>query len=202
LLAASLLSAADTIQVFDHQWSVPNGSEWEIQKENGTSVLHMKIGHEPPSSGPRRPFQFAIADTQPFSKVTVEADVRPLKRSVMIVYDYEDPGHFNYAHISSDIKAPVHNGIFHVYGGERVRISPRRGPASFPEINRWYHVKLVADGSNGTVEVTVDGKPVPALHAVDLSLTAGKVGIGSFNETGDFKNVKITGVPTSGSQEF
>ncbi len=128
LLAASLLSAADNLQVFDHQWSVPNGNDWEIQKESGTPVLHMKIGREPLASGPRRPFQFAIADTQPFSKVTVEADIRPLKRSVIIVYAYRDPAHFNYAHISSDIKAPVHNGIFHVYGGERVRISPAARP--------------------------------------------------------------------------
>jgi len=199
LLAASLLLGADTLQIFDHQWSVPNGGDWEIQKDNEAPFLHMKIGREPPSSGPRRPFQFAIADTQPFSRVTVEADIRPLKRSVIIVYDYRDSGHFNYAHISADIKAPVHNGIFHVYGGERVRISPQRGPAAFPEINRWYHVKLVADGNTGTVEVTVDGKAVPALHAVDLSLTSGKVGIGSFDETGDFKNVKISGVPASAS---
>lgn len=199
LLTASLLLGADTLQIFDHQWSVPDGSDWEIQKDNGAPVLHMKIGREPLASGPRRPFQFAVADTQPFGKVTLEADIRPLKRSVIIVYDYRDSGHFNYAHISADIKAPVHNGIFHVYGGERVRISPQRGPAAFPEINRWYHVKLVADGSSGKVDVTVDGKAVPALQAVDLSLTTGKVGIGSFDETGDFKNVKITGVPASGS---
>jgi hypothetical protein len=86
-----------------------------------------------------------------------------------------------------------------VYGGERVRISPERGPAAFPEINRWYHVKLVQDGSTGAVDVTVDEKAVPALHAVDLSLPTGKVGIGSFNETGDFKNVKISGVPAPAS---
>ncbi len=199
LLAVSLLSAADNLQIFGHQWSVPTGSDWEIQKENGTPLLHMKIGREPLASGPRRPFQFAIADTAPFGKVTVEADVRPLKRSVIIVYAYQDAAHFNYAHISADIKAPVHNGIFHVYGGERVRISPRRGPAAFPEINRWYHVKLVQDGATGAVDVTVDGKAVPDLHAVDLSLTTGKVGIGSFDETGDFKNVKITGAPAPAS---
>jgi hypothetical protein len=40
----------------------------------------------------------------------------------------------------------------------------------------------------------VDGKPVPALHAVDLSLPTGKVGIGSFDETGEFKNVRIDGM--------
>jgi hypothetical protein len=40
--------------------------------------------------------------------------------------------------------------------------------------------------------VTVDGQAVPALRAIDFSLGAGKVGIGSFDETGEFKNVKIT----------
>lgn len=198
LLAALLLPAADTIQIFDHEWSVPNRADWEIQEEGGTPILHMKVGRNP-LPGPRRPFQFAIAETEPFSKVTVDADIRPLKRSVMIVYAYRDPAHFDYAHISTDITNPVHNGVFHVYGGERVRISREGGPASFPEINRWYHVRLVQDGATGTVNVTVDGKAIPALHAVDLSLTTGKVGIGSFNETGDFKNVKITGVPAPGS---
>jgi hypothetical protein len=197
LLAASLLWASDTVQIFNHKWSVPTGSDWEVQTDSGAPILHMKIGREPLASGPRRPFQFALADTPAFSKVTVEADVRPLKRSVIIVYAYRDPAHFDYAHISSDITHPVHNGIFHVYGGERVRISRETGPAAFPEINRWYHVKLVHDGSTGTIDVTVDGKAVPALHAVDLSLTSGKIGIGSFDETGDFKNVKITGTPAS-----
>jgi hypothetical protein len=200
LAAAALLPAADNLQVFGYQWSVPTGSDWEIRNEGGAQVLHMKVSREPLASGPRRPFQFAIADTEPFSKVTVEADIKPLKRSVIIVYAYQDAAHFNYAHISTDIKTPVHNGIFHVYGGERVRISTRKGPASFPGIDRWYHVKLVQDGTTGTVDVTVDGTAVPALHAVDLSLTEGKVGLGSFNETGDFKNLKITGTPASGSQ--
>src|SRR4051794_82906 len=93
LLAGSLLWAADTIQIFDHQWSVPMGGDWEIQQDNGAPMLHMKTGREPLASGPRRPFQFALADTPSFSKVTVEADIRPLKRSVIIVYAYRDPAH-------------------------------------------------------------------------------------------------------------
>jgi hypothetical protein len=80
-----------------------------------------------------------------------------------------------------------------VYGGERVRISSEKGPPAFEAIGRWYHVSLKYDGTTGEVNVTVDGRPVPALHAYDLSLGAGKVGLGSFNEIGNFKNVKITG---------
>ncbi len=79
-----------------------------------------------------------------------------------------------------------------MYGGERVRISSEKGPASFAATGRWYHVELTHDASTGSVNVTVDGQAVPALHAIDLSLGRGKVGIGSFDETGEFKNVRIT----------
>jgi len=41
----------------------------------------------------------------------------------------------------------------------------------------------------------VDGKPVPALTAVDVSLGAGRIGIGSFDEKAEFKNVKIQTSP-------
>jgi hypothetical protein len=196
LVTLSLL-AAEQLHLFGYNWTVPNASDWKITQENGTPVLDLLVGKEPPSTLPRRPMQFAIASTPDFGKVMVEADVMPLGRSVMIVFAYQDPAHFDYAHLSTDpgTKVAVHNGIFHVYGGERVRISSPLGPPSFPVNHRWYHVVLTHDGRTGTVNVDVDGKPVPSLRAVDLSLPGGKVGIGSFDETGEFKNVRITGSP-------
>jgi hypothetical protein len=196
LLSALALTAADNLEIFGHQWTVPNASDWSTGEEAGSPVLHLVTGRNP-LPGPRRPFQFALADTPPFRKVTIEADAKPLGRSVMLVFAYRDPAHFDYAHFSIDtgIKQPVHNGVFHVYGGERVRISSPDGPSAFQTNKRWYHIKLVWDGSTGNVQGSVGGREIPALHAVDLSLREGKIGIGSFDETGDFKNVKITGTP-------
>jgi hypothetical protein len=193
-LASGLLLATASLDVFGYRWTVPNPSDWKIDKQDGSPVLHLLVGREP-LPGPRRPYQFAIAATPAFEKVTVEADLKPLRRSLMIVFAYHDPAHFDYAHLSTDYaqKQPVHNGIFHVYGGERVRISSEKGPAAFPSLDRWYHVKLNYDGKTGEVNVTVDGHAVPALHAVDVSLGAGQVGVGSFDETGDFRNVQIAG---------
>jgi hypothetical protein len=182
MLAALLLFAG-------LHWNVPDQADWKIDND----TLELIAGKEPPSTLPRRPMQFALAGTKPFKGVHLEADVKPYKRSLIIVYAYRDSAHFDYAHLSTDTgtKQPVHNGIFHVYGGERVRISAPDGPPAFAESNRWYHVVLDQNGTSGEVTVTVDGKPVPALHAVDLSLTEGKVGIGSFDETGAFKAVSI-----------
>lgn len=193
LCASSLAFAADSLDAFGYHWSVPNAADWKIENGGESQVLRLLVGREP-LPGPRRPYQFAIASTAPFQKVELEADLQPAKRSLMIVFAYHDPEHFDYAHLSTDSaqKQRVHNGIFHVYGGERVRISNENGPAAFPGLDRWYRVKLHYDGTTGEISVNVDGRAVPSLHAVDASLGAGRVGIGSFNETGDFKNVKIT----------
>ena len=188
-LAALHANAADTLAIFGRTWSVPAAADWKV--EEGTLRLVTSRG---PLPGPRRPIQFALADVPNYDRLTVEADVIPLGRSLLIVLAYRDPAHFDYAHLSTDTagEQPVHNGIFHVYGGERVRISAERGPAAFAARGRWYHVTLVHDSADGTIDVAVDGQPVPALHAVDLSLGPGRIGLGSFDETGAFKNTKIT----------
>lgn len=189
VVAAFHAHAADTLVILGRTWVVPASADWKV--EEGTLRLVTSRG---PLPGPRRPIQFALTDVPNYQRLTVEADVQPLGRSLLIVVAYRDPAHFDYAHLSTDTAEdqPVHNGIFHVYGGERVRISAERGPAAFAARGRWYHVTLAHDATAGTVEVAVDGRAAPALRAVDLSLGPGKVGLGSFDETGVFKNIKIT----------
>ena len=194
-LVATVLIAAESIEVFGQKWSVPFAADWVIEQDGTAPVLRMLV--ERPQREPRRPIQFALADTPDWKKVRIEADVKRLGSSLILVYGYRDPTHFNYAHLSTDTaaKQPVHNGIFHVYGGERVRISPETGPASFTSAEEWYKVQLDYDASTGEVIVLVNGQKNPSLRAIDLSLGAGKVGIGSFFEKAAFRNVQITGTP-------
>lgn len=193
LFTAATVNAADVLQIFAREWSVPVAADWKVEKEDGTPVLHL-VQHRGPLPGPRRPIQFALAGLPSYARLTVEVDVKPLGESLMIVFAYRDPAHFDYAHLSTDtgMKQPVHNGVFHVYGGERVRISGEQGPAAFSESGRWYHARLVHVAKTGTVNVTVDGHALPSLTAVDLSLGPGQVGFGSFDEAGAFRNVRIT----------
>ena len=189
---AVMLCVADTLKIFGHEWSVPVAADWKVDQEDGAPVLRL-VEHRGPLPGPRRPIQFALADAEYSRRVTVEGDVKPLGASLLIVFAYRDAAHFDYAHLSVDTgtKQPVHNGVFHVYGGERVRISSEQGPAAFSATGRWHHVKLTHDASTGKVSVMVNGEALPALDAVDKSLGAGRVGIGSFDETGVYKNISI-----------
>jgi hypothetical protein len=183
-------AAAGPLHVFGQEWTVEQASDWAV--ENG--VLRLLVKGEPPAGQPRRPTKIALLNSKPYRKVTVEAEVKRNGRSVVVVYAWQDPSHYNYAHISSDAAAKqnVHNGMFHIFGGERSRISPLDGPASLDSTD-WTPVKLVFDGETGHCYVEVNGKRNPSLEAVDMSLRWGRVGLGSFNETGDFRHVRITG---------
>ncbi len=183
---------ADSIQAFGYRWKVPAASDWAVDGSGKDQLLRMLVAR--PSTQPRRPSQYALAETEPFEEVTIEADVKRDKTSLIFVYAWRDENHFNYAHLSVDApsKQPVHNGIFHVYGGDRVRISNEEGPGALPT-QEWTHVKLVYSAKIGEVEVEVAGKKYPSLHGIDLSLGAGRVGIGSFFETAQFRTVVIHG---------
>lgn len=197
LLLTALAAKADaTLAAFDRQWTVPIEADWQVDRNDGTTVLRLVTPREPPP-GPRRPMQFALADIPRYGRLTIEADVKPLGRSLIIVFAYKDSAHFDYAHLSTDsgTQSPVHNGVFHVYGGERVRISNPDGPPAFPQNNRWYHARLIHDAKTGAVTVTVDGRAVPTLRAVDASLGPGRIGLGSFDETAEFRNVRIATQP-------
>lgn len=192
LMGAISLMAEDKLIWLGKTWTVPSAPDWKVSEDAGKPMLQLLVGREP-LPGPRRPGQFALMEMAPADHVTLDADVRPTKRSLMIVFAYQDEGHFDYLHFSTDtaMQQPVHNGVFHVYGGERVRISAKDGKASFSGINKWFHIKMEWNGNAGEVQGFVDGVPVPSLHAVDLSLRDGRIGIGSFDETGDFKNLEL-----------
>lgn len=197
LIAGVALAAepAGTLEAFGLTWKLPIAADWKVQE----GVLELLVPR--PSTQPRRPSQYALADTPNYLKATVEVEVqaepkakRNRRNSLILVYAWRDAEHFNYAHLSVDTaqQAAVHNGLFHVYGGDRVRISSEEGPATLKD-GVWHKVKLVYDGTTGRADVWVDGKTSPAMRAVDMSLGAGKFGLGSFFDTGSFRNFRITG---------
>ncbi len=81
VLAAFHANAADTLAIFGRTWTVPAAKDWKV--EEGTLRLVTSRG---PLPGPRRPIQFAPTDLRNYDRVTVEADVMPLGRSLLIVF--------------------------------------------------------------------------------------------------------------------
>ena len=58
----------------------------------------------------------------------------------------------------------------------------------------WHDVRVVRDGDKGTIDVYFDRDKTPILHAQDKALKKGRVGFGSFDDTGAFTDIVVEGV--------
>ena len=180
------------------EWEVLDAAEWAVEGSGDSQILHLKKAR-PQAANPRSPIQYALAVTPPRAKFTLEVEVKPEGSdaknigSAIIVYAWRDNLHFDYVHLSPDTgkEQPVHNGIFHVYGGDRVRISPETGARVFTSTD-WIPVRVVYDAEKNLVETWVRGEKNASLRGIDLSLGAGRIGLGSFFNTASFRKFRIT----------
>jgi len=192
-------AASDALEAFGLRWQVPIAADWKLESHEGVPTLELLIAR--PSTQPRRPTQYALAETLPYHRLDLQLEVkqealaaRNRRTSLILVYAWRGPDHFNYAHLSVDTarQAAHHNGIFHVYGGDRVRISSIEGPATLTS-EQWHKVRLQYDASSHRVDVFVNGQTSPSMQAVDMSLGAGRFGVGSFFDLGSFRNLRVSG---------
>lgn len=195
------LSAAPTlpphderIRCFGHSWLVRTAADWKTETADGGDVLHLNVPR-PQEANPRAPVQYALLETEPLGCFTLDVEVRSDIESVslIVVYAWKDPIHFDYVHLSTDParKQPVHNGVFHVYGGDRVRISNDDGVAALAPSTKWTSVHIAYDASTHLLETWIDHELNPSLRAADFSLGAGAIGLGSFFDKGSFRKFSL-----------
>ena len=98
---------------------------------------------------------------------------------------------FYYAHFGG-ITDAGDNGIFLVDRADRRRIDP---PTPKPQLKDqdWHRVRVVRDGSTGKIDVYVDDLATPVFSAVDTTIRSGKIGFGSLNDYGEFRDIVVTG---------
>jgi hypothetical protein len=182
-----VLWGADTIEALGRKWEVPHAAEW-VGNQEGLQMLVAR-----PQENPRYPVQYALLAGEEYGSFRLECEVKRESGSLILVYAWQGKAHFNYVHLSVDSpeKQVVHNGVFHVFGSDRSRISRPVGAGSLPT-TEWTAVVLDYAAKTGVMKATVGGKEYSSLVAADLSLTKGRIGLGSFFETAQFRKLRIT----------
>jgi hypothetical protein len=168
---------------------------------NGTWAVRgqtLVLEKEGTPGGPfRRPAALAILKSDPLTDLTFRAEVRSTApadlavRDVQLIVGYQSPSQFYYIHLSAKTDA-VHNGIFIVDNADRKRIDKPTSKAYLTD-QAWHRIRLERNVGTGTIEIYFDDHTTPVLSALDKTLTWGRVGIGSFDETGEFRNLEVTG---------
>jgi hypothetical protein len=82
-----------------------------------------------------------------------------------------------------------------VNGKDRVKINhepPGHSKALVDDL-RFHDFKVTCNAETGKIRVYLDGITSPILTATDKTLGHGKVGLGSFDDTGSFDDIKLWG---------
>ncbi len=177
---------------------------WQPSDPAAWKVIDGKMGKEysqfqqskykPPH---RSPFNFSLVKDLIVGDCILEAQVQSTTRDyphrdVCLFFGYQDPAHFYYVHLGK--KTDDHaNQIFIVNNAPRVKISTRTTDGT-PWTDGWHHVKVVRKVKDGSIAVYFDDMKTPVMTATDRTFTWGQVGVGSFDDTSSWRDVKVYGV--------
>lgn len=177
----------------DH-WSPTDPNAWKVVAGDAGHVYQLSQAskYKPPH---RSPYNIALLRDVYLSDFTLDAKVHSTSREynhrdLCLVFGYVDPAHFYYVHFGK--KADDHaNQIFIVDGADRKKISTETTSGT-PWTNDWHKVRVVRK-ADGPIEVYFDDLEKPAMRANDATFKQGRIGVGSFDDTGEFDDVIVHG---------
>jgi len=178
------------------KWEPTDPKAWRVVHQHGDSFysLFRASKYRPPVRSPR---SISLIRDIVVSDFVLELRARSTKkyyphRDLCLFFGYQDPSHFYYVHVAE--RADPHaNSIFLVDGKSRVSIAKKRTEGT-KWGTQWHRILLVRNVKNGRVAVYFDDLDKPIMTAVTTRFTWGQVGVGSFDDTGDFDDIALRGV--------
>ncbi len=207
LFAASLLATATVSgQELNHkdlfkndsQWEPTDPTAWKIKKSGKGHVysqIKKKSNYKPPH---RSPLNISWLKDVTVSEFQLDVEVLSTHkdyphRDACLFFGFQDPAHFYYVHLGK--KTDDHaNQIFIVNGKPRTKISTKTTPGTNWD-DKWHHVRIIRKPADGTIEVYFDNLKNPIMTASDKTFKSGRVGLGSFDDTTDWRNFNLQGKP-------
>lgn len=177
------------------RWTQTDPNAWKIASQDGNCVytLFQQSRYEPPV---RSPFNIARVKDLKVSDFVVQARMEQTgkeygHRDMVVVFGYQDPSHFYYAHIATKADEVAHS-ILIVNGQPRVSIVKERTEGT--DWSTGFHdVRVVRNSASGSIEVYFDNMDKPIMTAQDKTFLSGGIGFGSFDDTGAIDNVIVWG---------
>ena len=185
-------------------------SRWETTDPKGAEPVWKIIEVEPKGNhalrvtGPskykppfRSPLSIALLKDVKVSDFELTAHVQQTRfkagahRDLCFFWGYQDPSHFYYVHLGS--KPDEHAcQIFIVNNAPRTMITVQQAKGT-PWTKGWHDVKVIRNVADGAMEVYFDDMKKPFMTARDKTFTSGQIGLGTFDDNGNFDNVVLRG---------
>jgi hypothetical protein len=112
-------------------------------------------------------------------------------RDLCLVFGWQDPERFYYVHLAKAADPHAHS-VFLVDRKPRVSIAVER-TQGVEWGDGWHRVRVHRDTASGKIEVFFDDLTKQVIRAEDRTFLHGRIGVGSFDDTGEARNVRLRG---------
>ncbi len=180
------------------RWEPTDKTAWELKKQGENTVYSLvkkNSNYKPPVRSPlNRSLLKDVVLTDTVLDVKLQSTSHSYgHQSLCLFFGFQDESHFYYVHFGKEAD-PHANQIFIVNGEPRKSISLTTTEGTNWTEN-WHHARVVRDTQTGKIEIYFDDMETPAMTAVDKTFLSGRVGVGSFDDPGNFDNVAVYGTP-------
>lgn len=178
------------------RWEPTDETAWRIKETAQGKVLSQfkkRSQYEPPFRSPLN-----ISLLRDVNVTDFELTVKVLSthedyghRDVCLFFGYQDPAHFYYVHLGK--KTDDHaNQVFIVNGAARTKISTETTEGTDWD-DQWHTIRIVRSSRSGTILIYYDDMKRHVMAATDSTFRWGRVGVGSFDDTGDWDDFRLRG---------
>jgi hypothetical protein len=169
-------------------------SAWKLQAEGDNQFLALTKKNSNFSPPFRSPLNRTLIKDLEVSSFVMDIRFQSTiadypHRSLCLFFGFQDDAHLYYVHFGKRTDDHA-NQVFIVNGAPRVKISTKT-TAGTPWTDEWHRARIVRDVGSGEITVYFDDLKTPIMTAVDRTFVKGRLGFGSFDDIGNFDDVKI-----------
>ncbi len=171
-----------------------DATAWKLGEVKGShfaSLIRKDSKFEPPV---RSPFNRNLIRDLKLGTFTMDVRVQSTipdydHRDLCLFFGYQDDSHLYYVHLGKEADDHA-NQIFIVNEKPRSKISTKTTTGT-PWTDEWHNVRISRNIKHGEVLVYFDDMQTPAMTATDTTFGEGRVGFGSFDDIGNFDDIRI-----------
>ena len=195
LMGMPLLFSDDFEENSEGKWAPTDAKAWKIIQQNGNSVYNQfaQSDYTPPVRNPhnRNLIKNIVVGDFVLELLVKSTGKNNAHRDLCFFFGFQDPANLYYVHLGK--QADLHaNSIFFVNNKPRVSIAQERTDGT-PWDDQWHRVRIVRRVESGEILIYFDDMNKPAMKTIHKRFAWGQVGIGSFDDTGYFDEVRLWG---------
>jgi len=181
-------------------FSMSDANAWRLHETRKNNSLEL-FQQSKYKTRVRSPFNIALIDDLIVGDFILEVELVQTgkeygHRDMCVFFGVKDPSNFYYVHFASKTDDHAHN-IFIVNDEPRTKISTKTSEGiNWGTTEEPHKIRIERTLADGMIKVYFDDMSAPIMEAEDRHFDFGKIGFGSFDDTGRVDNIKVWGKET------